>query len=150
MDVNTFNDAHLFEMDGWQDVISSFQLGEGVRMKLCMNNHCEGENQWYNAIEMVGPYNSGVINEVEDRASHIYLYHYDPKTEKYVKMFSYPRFEGSFMGIFGVGHYTSNDILNHHLDWPGNPLAVSSFVVPEGVYLRMYRENDYVGETFTV
>lgn len=84
MDVNFRNNYNLIDV-GFNDLMSSLQIGEGVRAKICKNCNCEGADQWDTVIDIVGPYNVGaMIDGTNDWASHIILYKYDPKKEKYV------------------------------------------------------------------
>lgn len=81
MDMYTYNYANLPAI-GWNDKISSFKIGEGVRVKICANSGCEGD--WDSVVEIVGPYNQGDFNENNDVATEVYLYPYNAQNEKYV------------------------------------------------------------------
>jgi hypothetical protein len=41
------------------DSVSSLRIGNGLLAILCNNWNCDFYDDWYNAVEIVGPYNSG-------------------------------------------------------------------------------------------
>jgi hypothetical protein len=97
MDVNTYNHVVLSQI-GWNDQISSFRIGKGVRVKICSNVGCTGD--WDNAVEILGPYSQGDFNERNDWASEIYIYPYNPDTDQYIQVFGNGRFSADQGGIF--------------------------------------------------
>lgn len=85
-------------------MLSSIQIGEGVRIKICKHENCAEEDHWDSVVEILGPYNSAeLIDDLNDWASHVFLFHYDPNTEKYVQAFGSERFEIGYAGIFPEG-----------------------------------------------
>eukprot|EP00347_Sterkiella_histriomuscorum_P018154 403346588 len=136
---------------GFNDDMSSFQIGEGVRVKICKDAGCESEDHWDKAIEVLGPYNTATMQDgINDWASHIVLYPYDPKTDLYVQGFSRERYESGHAGLFAEGQYTSDDIKRHHLDKGGYGGALTSIVVPEGLIVTLFSQDYYGGNRVTI
>ena len=121
-----------------------------MRAKICKHVYCEQEDHWDNVVELVGPYNIGALEDINDWASHIYLFHYDPKTEKFVQMFGHERFDASFAGLFPEGQYTSDDIKRHHVDKGGFNHAASSMIVPNGLYAQIFKSDYFSGESMII
>ena len=142
--------AKDLSQDYLNDKISSFQIGENVRAKLCKNQGCQG-NDWTDAIELVGPYNVGSLSDgANDMISQIELYRYDPSQEKYVMIFGNARFELGFGGLFAPGRYDSDDIKAHHIDKAGYGQAASSLIVPEGVIATLFTGEYYTGTQLSI
>lgn len=76
---------------------------------MCKNRNCDDDWKWDGAIDIVGPYNEGKIEDIDNWISHIRLYPHDPNTEKYVQAFSQAYFGTGHAGIFGIGDYTNED-----------------------------------------
>ena len=147
MDVYTFNEARLTEMSGWNDVISSIRLGEGVRLKMCIDG-CEN-NEWWKTIELVGPYNTGAVQGINDAISHILIYPYDSAKEKYVEMFD-DGWDVSHTGLFTVGEYLSGDFYAHHVEGGGTSGSVTSIIIPSGLYIQVFNEDNYMGSNIII
>eukprot|EP00347_Sterkiella_histriomuscorum_P019757 403340404 len=135
---------------GFNDNMSSFQVGEGLRVRICKHAYCDSEDHWDNALNVLGPYNTATMQDgVNDWASHILIYPYDPKTELYVQGFSRERYESGHAGIFPEGSYTSDDIKRHHIDKGHHGGALTSLVVPQGLIVTLFKDDYYGGERVT-
>ena len=144
MDVNTFNEARLPGMPGWDNVITSIRLGEGVRLKMCID-YCEN-TEWWKTIELVGPYNTGAVQGINDAISHILIYPFDSAKEKYVEMFG-DWWDVSHSGLFPVGEYLSSDFYAHHVEGGGTGGSVTCILIPSGVYIQIFKSDNYMGES---
>eukprot|EP00347_Sterkiella_histriomuscorum_P004771 403359170 len=149
MQLGVNQEAQLWAI-GWNDRLSSFQLGEGVRAKICKHEACGDDSHWDTVIDILGPYNAAQMFETNDWASHMWIFPYNPQTEKYVQLFSGQRFDVSHSGIFPVGQYDSDDIKFHHVDKGGHWGAVSSIIVPDGLTVTFFNDNYYNGGQLTV
>lgn len=65
---------------GFNDQMSSLQIGEGLRVKFCEHSNCNG-GEWYNSFELLGPYNCPNMPYANDWVSYIEVYPYDPAVE---------------------------------------------------------------------
>jgi hypothetical protein len=75
-----------------------------VRAKICKHKYCQDESHWDTVMEIVGPYNApDMIQGTNDWASHLYIYPYNPVTDKYVQVFSKERYEVGHAGLFSIG-----------------------------------------------
>eukprot|EP00347_Sterkiella_histriomuscorum_P014316 403361339 len=136
---------------GFNDDMSSFQIGEGLRVRICKHAGCGSEDHWDNALDVLGPYNTATMQDgVNDMASQIQIYPYDPKTDLYVQGFSRERYESGHAGLFAEGQYTSDDIKRHHIDKGGHGGALTSIVVPDGLIVTLYKGDFYGGERVTI
>eukprot|EP00347_Sterkiella_histriomuscorum_P002187 403369131 len=148
MQLGGMQEAQLFNM-GWNDVLSSFKIGEGVRAKICKHKYCQDESHWDTVIDILGPYNAPQMYDTNDWASHIWIYPYNPQTEKYVQLFSKENFDVSHAGIFPVGFYNSDDIKSHHIDKGGYEGSASSMIVPDGLTLTIFQNDRFSGQFLT-
>lgn len=129
---------------GWDDTISSLRIGEGIKVKMCQLANCHDDHEWSNAVELVGPYNSGFLYDARnDFASHIIIEDYDARNYPVVSFFGRERFEISTAGVFREGTYNGEDIKRHHLDKGGYGWAISSFKIPPGLYTTIYRGDHF-------
>ena len=134
----------------FKNTIDSFKLGANTRVKFCRRKDCS-IHDWTDAFELVGPYNCGKITDGSNfMLSHVSLHRYDPNNEKYVMIFSKERFELGYSGLFAVGQYDSEDIKNNHIDKGGSNLATSSLVIPEGLFVTLFKEDYFKGEQVTI
>lgn len=138
MDVRNFNFANLPAL-GWNDEITSFRIGKGVRVKLCADSGCRGG--WSSAVELVGPYNQPNFNSNNDWATEVHLFPYSAANEKYVQVFGNGRFDADQAGLFTVGEYYSEDIKNKYIDKGGYGGAASSMIIPEGLAVNIFKED---------
>ncbi len=73
------------------------------------------------------------------------LYPYDPINNPKVQIFKSPNYSTGKAGTFGPGYYLEREIHeDHHID------GVTSIVVPEGLTMTIYRENNYSGKQRTI
>eukprot|EP00347_Sterkiella_histriomuscorum_P016467 403353067 len=150
MQLGGMQEAQLYNM-GWNDKLSSFQIGEGVRAKICKHKNCKDESHWDTVLDILGPYNAAqMFDGTNDWASHIWIFPYNPQTEKYVQLFSGQNFDVSHAGIFSVGQYDSDDIKHHHVDKGGYKGAASSMIVPDGLTVTLFKNDYYNGEQLTI
>ena len=134
---------------GWNDDITSFKIGPGVRVKMCSNAGCRG-NSWSDAIEIVGPYHQPNIDSYNDWASEIQLFPYSPQKEKFVQVFGDQRFDADQAGLFPAGDYTSEDIKSRHIDKGGYGGAASSMLVPAGMIVTIFNRDYYDGDSLSI
>jgi len=53
------------------DATSSIKVGAGIKVKMCDNWACQDQD-WWQTIEMVGPYNVGeLVADEADRISYV-------------------------------------------------------------------------------
>lgn len=118
---------------------------------ICKHKNCGASDHWDNVIDVLGPYNAAFLFDgIDNWASHIFIYPYDPKTEKYVQLFHRDRYDASFMGIFPLGQYDSEDIKHHHVDKGGYWAATSSVIVPSGLTVTLFKGDYYSSESLTL
>ena len=55
----------------WDNVISSFRVGEGQKVTFCDNNNCDNAGAWNQSFEVVGPHESNWVDVWNDRITHI-------------------------------------------------------------------------------
>ena len=78
----------------WNDKISSFRIGSGVRVKLCKHYGCSNDNGKPGYIEFVGPVQVTSDFFWNDDISEIYTYPYDAKKSPRVMVFADYNYEG--------------------------------------------------------
>ena len=149
MDATSRNDFFLLE-HGFDNDISSLKIVEGLIVVMCIDPHCDNSHEWGNTVEFVGPYNAGYLIEgVNDWASHIRIYPYDPINEPRVSVFDGWRFEIGHAGTFLPGSFTNEDLKNHHIDKGGYRGAISSMYVPAGLFAEVFNNDNFRGESLT-
>ena len=122
-----------------------------MRALICENENCkDADSDWGRAVEIIGPYNEGEMQDINDWADHIRLYPYDAKQEPLVQAFGNHKFGLGHAGLFGVGEYTGDDFKNHHVDKGGYSGAISSLVIPSGLFAILYKDNFYKGDSVTI
>jgi hypothetical protein len=126
---------------GWNDQISSIKVGANVRVKLCEHGNCAGSD-WYNALELVGPYNENFMVGVNDWVSYIEVTKYDPINEPRVQLFGSSNYDLNRAGTFLEGVYTTADLKNMHIDRAGYNGAASGISVPYGLTAWLFKRDD--------
>lgn len=135
---------NLGEWD-FNDKMSSFKIGEGLRVKFCSNNHCAGD-AWHDSFELLGPYNSPVQKTANDWVSYVEVHDYDPATEPRVMLLGNGNFDFDRAGTFLPGQYSTADLKRNHIDTHGYYGAASGIVVPDGLSVKLYKGDFFEGE----
>ncbi len=111
------NNAHINLGDlGWNDDISSFKLGKGIRVELCEHGACYG--YWDDKTSYVGPYKTDNFNRWTDETSVLRTYPYNPTdlNEARVQIFAYCGYRAGPAGTFKIGKYDAEKIKAEGVD----------------------------------
>lgn len=81
------------------DRVSSIKLGSNTLVTLCRHAKCSGLNEWYNAVELVGPKEFATIHETNNVFSSFILNRaYTPLVEAFSRNFN----ELGYAGVFSI------------------------------------------------
>ena len=134
------------EWDGdnneWNDRISSFMIGEGVRLTLCQDAHCENPDHG-GSSEAFGYHESPVMNEWNDCTSHIKVMPYKGPN---VLLFKDDQCIVGYAGIFGPGHHNTGALEFNHI---GND-SMTGIRVEEGIRVTLFEDEDFQGHRTTL
>ncbi|CDW85430.1 UNKNOWN [Stylonychia lemnae] len=129
---------------GFNDQLSSIQIGSGLRVLFCSNNNCAG-NGWDEKFELLGPYNAQDLS-VNDWVSYVEVYSYDEKKDPRVMLLGAGDFNIDRSGTFPPGTYMTNDIMRNGIDRPGYGGGASGIVIPSNLIAYLYKGDFLEGE----
>lgn len=117
-------------------------LGEGVRLTLCVDSHCENPDHG-GSSECFGYLDSPAMNDLNDQVSHIILAPYHGPS---VLLFKDDQCLVGYAGIFGPGHHNTGALEYNHI---GND-AMTGIRVEEGVRVTLFEDEDFQGHRTTL
>ena len=133
---NHFSDEaeHEIKLDRtpWNDRITSFQVGPGVKMTLCLDDPCEPGA----ASEVIGPLESPQMLELDEKVSHVTL---EIHTEPSIMLFKDSDCLVGVAQVFGPGSYHA-DALRLIGD-----NATTGIIVEDGVEVTLYADDEFQG-----
>ena len=125
----------------WNNLISSFKIGKGVKAILCDDPNCGGYGNYNKATEVAGP---AVVNWVEgwnDRISHIRLI---PHVGGEVTLFESRYFRGHSQ-VFGNGDYHYNEFIKRIRND-----SLTGAIIPKDTTVTFYMHHFGTNPQYTV
>lgn len=135
-----------------RNLLSSFKIGKGVKATFTRQNNCGDETDFGTSLQFVGPYNLPSFDDFDSDKFRATFEKYDENNieEAVVSIFGKKNFKIPFGGIFKKGKYTSDQLVENHIGTPGNMYPARSIRVPEGLSVRLFTEDNFLGESLTI
>ena len=121
----------------WNDRISSFMVGEGVKLTLCVEYHCNNPNRG-GSSEVIGQHESPQMPEIDDVVSHIIL---EAHNEPLVMLFKDEQCLVGYAGLFEPGFHNGNHIYDRHIG-DNNTRGIR---VEAGLRATIFADYDFTG-----
>ncbi|CDW88789.1 UNKNOWN [Stylonychia lemnae] len=131
----------------FDDILSSVQIGKGLRVKFCQYKDCVWWG-WSDSFEVLGPYNEPYFIPY-DSVSYIEVYSYDEKTEPRVTIIGGEIRQFDRSGTFLPGRYLTEDLQKNGIDRPRYGGGASAILVPANMGIQIYKNDFFEGETIT-
>eukprot|EP00347_Sterkiella_histriomuscorum_P023106 403335924 len=126
--------------------ISSFKIGKGRRVQLCKNIGCK-VNSPEDQIELIGPYESGKLGDIDNWIRAINTFPYDEFTEPRLQILGKSNFHPITGSTFPYkkGCYTQFDLKNSNIGFQKEQ-GITSFMIPPSMDVQFFKSQSCLGK----